>query len=99
MPGVPVVPFYLRRVITPQLARASMMTIFLATSVAGVGSAMALRVATWRELILAATLFPAILLGNWLGTRSFGKVSDRAWRIFTGVVLGAAAVAALIRLV
>lgn len=99
MPGVPVVPFYLRRVIAPQLARASMMTIFLATSVAGVGSAVVLRVATWRELVLALALFPAVLLGNWLGTKSFGKVSDRAWRIFTGVVLGAAAVAALIRLV
>lgn len=99
MPGIPVVPFYLRRAITPQLARASMMTIFLATSIAGVGSAMVLRVATWRELGLALILFPAILLGNWLGTKSFGKVSDRAWRIFTGVVLGAAAVAALVRLV
>ncbi len=99
MPGVPVVPFYLRRTIAPQLARASMMTIFLATSVAGVGSAVALRVATWRELILAVILFPTILFGNWLGHRAFGKISDRAWRIFTGVVLGTAAVAALIRLV
>jgi len=99
MPGIPVVPFYLRRVITPQLARASMMTIFLATSVAGVGSAVALKVATWRELVLAMILFPAILLGNWLGHRAFGRISDRAWRIFTGVVLGVAAVAALVRLV
>ncbi|MFN9580181.1 MAG: sulfite exporter TauE/SafE family protein [Novosphingobium sp.] len=98
MPGVPVVPFYLRRQIAPQLARASMMTIFLATSVAGVGSAVALRVATWRELLLAALLFPAVLIGNALGNRAFGKVSDTAWRTFVGFVLGAAALAALWRL-
>lgn len=98
MPGVPVVPFYLRRAIAPTLARASMMTIFMATSIAGVGSAMALRVATWRELLLAAMLFPGVLLGNWLGHKAFGRVSDTAWRIFVGVVLGAAAIAALVRL-
>lgn len=98
MPGVPIVPFYLRRQIAPQLARASMMTIFLATSFAGVGSAMALQVATWRELGLAALLFPAVLLGNTLGNKAFGKVSDTAWRTFVGAVLGAAALAALWRL-
>lgn len=98
MPGVPVVPFYLRRQIAPQLARASMMTIFLATSIAGVGSALVLRVATWRELSLAALLFPAVLAGNALGNKTFGKVSDTAWRLFVGFVLGAAAIAALWRL-
>lgn len=98
MPGPPVVPFYLRREIAPQLARASMMTIFLATSIAGVASAMALGVANWREPVFAGALFPAVLLGNWLGTLAFGKVSDRAWRSFTGGVLGLAAVAALWKL-
>jgi uncharacterized membrane protein YfcA len=98
MPGVPVVPYYLRRLITPTVARASMMTIFMATSIAGVGSAVALRVANWRELILAGVLFPAVLLGNWLGHKAFGKVSDAAWRSFTGGVLGLAAAAALWRL-
>ncbi|MCZ8326338.1 MAG: sulfite exporter TauE/SafE family protein [Sphingomonadaceae bacterium] len=99
MPGVPVVPFYLRRQLAPQLARASMMTIFLATSVAGVSSAMALQVATWRELLLASLLFPAVLAGNWLGNKAFGKVSDAAWRTFVGLVLGLSALAALWRLV
>lgn len=98
MPGPPVVPYYLRRAIPPQLARASMMTIFLATSVAGVASALALRVATWREPVFAAALFPAVLLGNWLGHKAFGRISDTAWRTFTGAVLGLAAAAALWRL-
>jgi uncharacterized membrane protein YfcA len=98
MPGVPVVPFYLRRHLAPVVARASMMTIFLATSLAGVGSAVALRVATWRELVLGLVLFPAVLLGNWLGHRAFGRISDTAWRSFVGLVLGASALAALWRL-
>lgn len=98
MPGPPVVPYYLRRAISPTLARASMMTIFMATSIAGVLSALALGVATWREPAFAAVLFPAVLLGNWLGHLAFGKVSDAVWRSFTGGVLGLAAVAALWKL-
>jgi uncharacterized membrane protein YfcA len=98
MPGPPVVPYYLRREITAQLARASMMTIFLATSIAGVVSALALGVATWREPLFAGVLFPAVLLGNWLGHLAFGKVSDAAWRGFTGGVLGLSALAALWKL-
>lgn len=99
MPGPPVVPYYLRRAIPPQLARASMMTIFLATSVAGVAAATALRVATLREPLLALLLFPAVLLGNHLGHLAFGKVGDAAWRSFTGLVLGLSAAAALWRLI
>lgn len=98
MPGPPVVPYYLRRAIPAQLARASMLTIFLATSIAGSLSALALGVATIREPILAALLYPAVLLGNWLGTLAFGRVSELAWRSFTGAVLGMAALAALWRL-
>lgn len=98
MPGPPVVPYYLRREIPAGLARASMMTIFLATSFAGVVSATALGVATLREPLLAAVLFPAVLLGNWLGHLAFGRISDRAWRSFTGIVLGLSALAALLKL-
>lgn len=98
MPGVPVVPYYLRRLIAPTVARASMMTIFMATSIAGVGSAMVLKLANWRELVFACVLFPAVLLGNWLGHKAFGRISDTAWRSFTGGVLGLAAMAALWKL-
>lgn len=98
MPGPPVVPYYLRREIPPQLARASMMTIFLITSAAGIVSASLLGVATSREPLLAALLFPAVLLGNWLGNHAFGKIGERAWRGFTGGVLALSALAALWKL-
>ena len=98
MPGPPVVPYYLRRQIPAVLARASMMTIFLAASLAGIVSASALGVATLREPLLALLLFPAVLLGNWLGGLAFGKVGETAWRVLTGGVLGLAALAALWKL-
>ena len=98
MPGPPVVPYYLRRAISPQMARASMMTVFLIASIAGIVAASALGVATLREPLLAAMLFPAVLLGNWLGTMAFGKIGERAWRSFTGGVLALSALAALWKL-
>ena len=98
MPGPPVVPYYLRRDIPAQLARASMMTVFLIASAAGIVAATALGVATTREPLLAALLFPAVLLGNWLGSLAFGRISDRTWRSFTGGILGVSALAALWKL-
>jgi uncharacterized membrane protein YfcA len=75
-----------------------MLVIFMATSLAGILSAIALGVATLREPILALALFPAVLIGDWLGHKAFGKVSAQAWRSFTGLVLGAAAISALLKL-
>ncbi len=98
MPGAPLAPYYLGRRIAPAVARASMMTVFMATSLAGVGSALVLRVADWRAFAMAALLFPAVVLGDWLGARAFGRISPVAWRVFTGVVLGSAAGGALVRL-
>jgi uncharacterized membrane protein YfcA len=98
MPGPPVVPYYLGRHIAPELARASMMTIFLATALAGIGAALALGLAAWRDLWLAGLLFPVTLLGNWLGHKAFGRIGDAAWRSFVAVVLGLSALAAVWRL-
>ena len=65
---------------------------------AGVGSGIAIGVLETRVAVLGLALFPLVLLGNWLGSLAFGKVSDRAWRIAVGVVLAGAAAAALARL-
>lgn len=98
MPGPPVIPYYLRRPVPPHVARASMMAIFLATSIAGSLAAWWLGMLGGREIMLTALLFPAILLGNWLGSQAFGKISDLAWRLFVGAVLGVSAVIAVARL-
>lgn len=99
MPGPPIIPYYLRRAVTPQMARASMMAIFVATSAAGCTAAYLMGMMQPKHAMLAAILFPAILTGNALGGLAFGKVSPALWRIFVGLVLGAAALGALIKLV
>lgn len=98
MPGPPVVPYYLRQPIPPAEARASMMLVFFATAIAGTLSSFALGLASWRLVWLSVLLFPAVLLGNWLGAKSFGKVPASLWRTFVAIVLGVAGLSAVVRL-
>ncbi len=99
MPGPPVVPYYVGRAIPRSVAKASMIGIFGIAAMAGIGSGAAIGVLTLEVVLLGLVLFPLVLLGNWVGSHAFGKVSDRLWRGFVGVVLGAAALAALLRLI
>ncbi|QIQ87358.1 MAG: TSUP family transporter [Erythrobacter sp.] len=99
MPGPPVVPYYVGRAIPRMTAKASMIGIFGLAAMAGIGSGTALGVLEWRIVVLSLALFPLVLLGNWVGSLAFGKVEDAVWRTCVGAVLGAAAIAALVRLV
>lgn len=98
MPGPPVVPYYVGRDIPRITAKASMVCIFGIAAMAGVGSGAAIGVLDARIVVLGIALFPLVLLGNWIGSLAFGKVSDPVWRACVGVVLAAAAIAALVRL-
>ncbi|WP_114521308.1 sulfite exporter TauE/SafE family protein [Altererythrobacter sp. ZODW24] len=98
MPGIPVVPYYLGRDIPKEIARASMLLIFTIAATAGIGSGIAIGVMEWRLVGLGVLLFPVVLVGNYLGTLAFGKISDKVWRTFTVTVLGGTAIAALIKL-
>jgi uncharacterized membrane protein YfcA len=98
MPGPPVVPFYLRQPIPPKEARASMMLVFFATAIAGTISAFVLGLANAHLLWLSLALFPSVLVGNWLGAKSFGRVPPTLWRSFVAGVLGLAGLSAVLRL-
>jgi uncharacterized membrane protein YfcA len=98
MPGPPVVPFYLRQPIPPKEARASMMLVFFATAIAGTISAFVLGLANAHLLWLSLALFPSVLVGNWLGAKSFGRVPPALWRSFVAGVLGLAGLSAVLRL-
>ena len=95
MPGPPVVPYYVGRDIPRETAKASMLLIFTCASSVGLASGAAIGVLQWKLALLAALLFPAVLLGNWLGNKASGRIGDRTWRICVGMVLGGAAAAAL----
>ena len=99
MPGPPVVPYYVGRAIPRQMAKSSMILIFTFAAMIGIGSGITLGRMEWRLALLGALLLPVVILGTWLGRKADGRVSDRAWRIFVGVVLAAAALAALLKLV
>ncbi|PZQ21874.1 MAG: sulfite exporter TauE/SafE family protein [Sphingopyxis macrogoltabida] len=98
MPGPPVVPFYLRRRVEPRVARASMLMIFFMTAIAGTLAALWLGIATGRLFTLSVLLFPPMWLGNFVGARHFGRVPPHVWQAMVAVVLGIAAISALVRL-
>ena len=98
MPGPPVVPFYLRRHLEPKVARASVMLVFFATAIAGTLAALWVGIATWRLFLLSLILFLPMWLGNRIGGRHFGSVAPHVWQAMVAVVLGVAAVSAVVRI-
>ena len=98
MPGPPVVPYYVGRAIPKTIAKPSMLLIFTVASSAAIVSGFAIGAVDQRIILLSACLFPAVILGNWVGGLAAGKISDTAWRLFTGAVLFAATAGSLARL-
>lgn len=98
MPGPPVVPYYLGRAIPKEVAKPSMLLIFTIASAAGLSSGAVIGVMDWSVITLGVLLFPAVLIGNYLGAKAFGKVSDTVWRSFVLIVLGVTAMVALLPL-
>lgn len=97
MPGPPVVPFYYRRHLEPRVARASMLLIFFATAIAGTLASMWVGLATWRLFLLSLLLFLPMWLGNRYGARQFGRIAPHVWQAMVAIVLGVAAVSAVVR--
>ncbi len=98
MPGPPVVPYYAGRDLPRATIKASMQLIFTIAASAGLASATWLGILRWELLLFAGAMLPMIVLGNRLGARVSGRIGDPLWRGVVGSVLGAAAVAALVRL-
>lgn len=98
MPGISVVPYYVRQDMARVTAKASMIGVFGVSALASLASGAVTGLLEWHLLVFGLLLFPVMALGNWLGSLVFGRVSDPVWRAFVGIVLGAAAVAALAKL-
>lgn len=98
MPGPPVVPYYVGRDLPRAVAKASMMLVFTVAGLSGLLAAAVMGLIAARQAVLALALFGPVVLGNWLGLRASGRISDPVWRVIVGVVLGGAALAAMLRL-
>lgn len=98
MPGPPIIPFYLRGAFTPVTARASMMLVFFATATAGTLTSMLLGLTTLSLALTACALFVPMYVGNHIGQLAFGRVSPALWRTSVALLLGVAAIAAIVRL-
>ena len=99
MPGPPVVPYYAGRELPRVTIKASMLLIFTIAAAAGLAAAGWMGLLRADLMLFALALLPVILLGNRLGLGVSGRISDPAWRTAVGVVLGVAALGALLRLV
>jgi len=99
MPGPPVVPYYAGRALPRITIKASMLLIFTIAAAAGLASATWLSILRWELVVFALLLLPVILTGNWLGLAVSGRISDPIWRSVVGLVLGGAALGALVRLI
>ena len=98
MPGPPVVPFYAGRELPRVTIKASMLLIFTVAAAAGLASAGWMGLLRSDLALFAVLLLPVILTGNRIGMAVSGRISDPLWRGVVGVVLGAAAGGALLRL-
>ncbi len=99
MPGPPVVPYYAGRDLPRPTIKASMRLIFTIAACAGLASATWLGILRPELLLFALVMLPMIIAGNRLGARVSGRVSDPAWRVTVGLILGGAAAAAFARLI
>ena len=99
MPGPPVVPYYAGRDLPRPTIKASMQLIFTIAACAGLASATWLGILRPELLLFALVMLPMIIAGNRLGARVSGRVSDPAWRVTVGLILGGAAAAAFVRLI
>ena len=98
MPGPPVILYFVRDGVAPLVARGSMMLVFFAAAISGTITAASSGLLEPRILWLSVISFPVMLLGNHIGSRFFGRVSDRSWRAVVVALLGLAMVGALARL-
>jgi uncharacterized membrane protein YfcA len=89
MAGPPVILYFLATQRSAASRRASMLTYFFVLSVAGAVSVAAAGLVTWRTLVLAAVMFPALTIGNALGDRLFARARGEVYRrVAMAVLLG-----------
>jgi uncharacterized membrane protein YfcA len=96
MAGPPVIAYFLASA-SVEVGRASLLMYFFLLSVAGTGAAVLAGLIGLRTVVLAALLLPAIVIGNAIGHRLFGRASAEAYRRVALALLAAMALLAIAR--
>lgn len=97
IPGAPVVYYFVRDGVAAQVSRASMIVLFFWSTLAMAAFAVTAGKISWGLAALAGLMLPALVAGNAIGERFFGKVDQQLWRAAVLVLLGASALAAIWR--
>jgi uncharacterized protein len=98
MPGPPVILYFVRDGVAPLVARGSMMLVFFAAALSGTLTAALRGLLNGQILVLTLICFPVMLIGNQIGSRFFGRISERVWRGVVIMLLGVAMIGAFAKL-
>lgn len=94
MAGPPAVAFFMRAGTPAATSRASLMLFFFFTSVMSLPGMWLGGLLTATPAALALSVFPALLLGTWLGARIFARTTEAGWRRLALASLAVMALAA-----
>lgn len=95
--GPPVILFYFASPAGAAAGRASLIAYFMATDMIGLASLARENLIGWDNLKLAAIFLPALLIGVWVGQRSFKSVNEATFRKVVLAMLAAMACIILIQ--
>jgi uncharacterized protein len=95
--GPPVILFYFSSPAGNIAGRASLIAFFLATDVIGLGFLGRENLVTWDAARLALIFLAPLLLGIWLGARSFKSVDPALFRKIVLGILGVLAVVSIVQ--
>jgi len=90
--GPPVILFYFASPAGNIAGRASVIAFFLATDLIGLAFQSREGLVTWGAFVRALTFLPALLIGVWLGARSFKDADPTVFRKWVLIILATLAV-------
>jgi uncharacterized protein len=95
--GPPVVLFYFASPAGNIAGRASMIAFFIATDVIGLANQSVHGLITWETVVHALFYLPPLLIGIWLGARSFKNADPAVFRKYVLIILATIATIILIK--
>ena len=97
IPGPPVIFYFVRKGVPAAVTRDALIVIFLWAPLAVALLALVLGKLDWQLAGLALACFLPLAIANAIGTRFFGKVPEKQWRVLVVALIAVSAIGALFR--